>query len=74
MAQAALFKEQGARWIHVVDLDGARSGVPENIDIIERVIKETGLKIEVGGVVAALKPSIAWLKPVFRVWCWALRW
>ena len=33
-AQAALFKEQGARWIHVVDLDGARSGVPENIDII----------------------------------------
>ena len=32
-AQAALFKEQGARWIHVVDLDGARSGVPENIDI-----------------------------------------
>ncbi len=39
VAQAASFKEQGARWIHVVDLDGARSGVPENIGIIERIIK-----------------------------------
>ena len=54
-AQAALFKEQGARWIHVVDLDGARSGVPENIDIIERMIKETGLKIEVGGGIRTLE-------------------
>lgn len=54
-AQAALFKEQGARWIHVVDLDGARSGVPENIDIIERIIKETGLKIEVGGGIRSLE-------------------
>ena len=55
VAQAALFKEQGARWIHVVDLDGARSGVPENIDIIERIIKETGLKIEVGGGIRSLE-------------------
>ena len=71
-AQAALFKEQGARWIHVVDLDGARSGVPENIDIIERIIKETGLKIEVASV--AWKPSIVWPRLVFRAWCWAPRW
>ena len=55
VAQAALFKEPGARWIHVVDLDGARSGVPENIDIIERIIKETGLKIEVGGGIRSLE-------------------
>lgn len=55
IAQAALFKEQGARWIHVVDLNGARSGVPENIEIIERIIRETGLKIEVGGGVRSLE-------------------
>lgn len=54
VAQAAQFKEQGARWIHVVDLNGARSGVPENIAIIERIIRETGLKIEVGGGVRSL--------------------
>lgn len=49
VAQAASFKEQGARWIHVVDLNGARSGVPENIDLIERIISKTDLSIEVGG-------------------------
>lgn len=54
VAQAACFKEQGARWIHVVDLDGARSGVPENIGIIERIIAETGLHIEVGGGIRSL--------------------
>lgn len=55
VAQAACFKEQGARWIHVVDLDGARSGVPENITIIERIIHETGLRIEVGGGIRSLE-------------------
>lgn len=55
VAQAASFKEKGARWIHVVDLDGARSGVPENIDIIERIIRETGLHIEVGGGIRSLE-------------------
>lgn len=55
VAQAALFKEQGASWIHVVDLNGARSGVPENIALIEQIIRETGLKIEVGGGIRSLE-------------------
>lgn len=55
VAQVALFKEQGARWIHVVDLNGARSGVPENIALIEQIIRETGLKIEVGGGIRSLE-------------------
>ena len=54
-AQAAQFKDAGARWIHVVDLDGARSGVPENIGIIERIVRETGLSIEIGGGVRSLE-------------------
>lgn len=49
LAQALGFAEQGAEWVHVVDLDGARSGVPENIGIIERIAHESGLKVEVGG-------------------------
>ena len=53
-AQAQLFEEQGATWLHVVDLDGARSGTPENIAIIERILKKTLLKVEVGGGVRSL--------------------
>ena len=37
-AQAQLFEEQGATWLHVVDLDGARSGIPENIAMIASYI------------------------------------
>ena len=53
-AQAQLFEEQGATWLHVVDLDGARSGTPENIAIVERIMRKTLLKVEVGGGVRSL--------------------
>ncbi|MGI6105210.1 MAG: 1-(5-phosphoribosyl)-5-[(5-phosphoribosylamino)methylideneamino]imidazole-4-carboxamide isomerase [Raoultibacter sp.] len=52
--QAQIFEEAGASWIHVVDLDGARSGVPENIAIIERILANTQLQVEVGGGVRNL--------------------
>lgn len=55
VAQARIFEEQGATWIHVVDLDGARSGVPENIAIVERIVRETSLNIEIGGGVRSLE-------------------
>ena len=47
--QARKFEAQGATWIHVVDLDGARTGVPENIAIVERIVRETSLSVEIGG-------------------------
>lgn len=53
-AQAQLFEERGATWLHVVDLDGAKSGEPENIAIIERILAKTLLKVEVGGGVRSL--------------------
>ncbi len=46
---ARSFMEQGAQYLHVVDLDGAREGEPENDDLIARIIAESGLKVEVGG-------------------------
>ena len=52
--QARRFEAQGAAWVHVVDLDGARSGTPENIAIIERIVRETSLKVEVGGGIRTL--------------------
>jgi phosphoribosylformimino-5-aminoimidazole carboxamide ribotide isomerase len=40
---------EGARWLHVVDLDGARSGAPVNLTHVERVAREAGVPIQVGG-------------------------
>ena len=53
--QARKFEAQGATWIHVVDLDGARTGVPENIAIVERIVRETSLSVEVGGGIRTLE-------------------
>ena len=35
--------------IHVVDLDGAFTGSPKNLDVVKRIIDETGLRIQFGG-------------------------
>lgn len=43
------FKAQGAKFLHLVDLDGAKTGLTPNIDTIEKIVKEGGLFVEVGG-------------------------
>lgn len=53
--QARQFIEDGAEWIHVVDLDGARDGVPANIAVVERIVAETGARVEVGGGIRSLE-------------------
>lgn len=47
--RARLFEEAGAEWVHVVDLDGARMGVPANTGAIRSIREATELKVEVGG-------------------------
>jgi phosphoribosylformimino-5-aminoimidazole carboxamide ribotide isomerase len=39
----------GARFLHVVDLDGARSGEPKSLDHLRRIVQETGIPIQYGG-------------------------
>jgi len=46
---ALIWYSQGARWLHIVDLDGAVAGEPKNMAVVEEIIKETGLLIELGG-------------------------
>ena len=54
--QVALdFKTQGAEWIHVVDLEGAKSGETPNIETIKKIVDETGLKVEVGGGIRSIE-------------------
>ena len=46
---AKAFAAAGAKWIHMVDLDGARGGVRTNFPHIKAVIEGTGLSVELGG-------------------------
>ena len=39
----------GARFLHVVDLDGARSGEPRSLDHLRRIVAETGVPVQYGG-------------------------
>ncbi len=52
--QARLFEEAGAEWLHVVDLDGAKSGSPENLEVIRQILAKTALHVEVGGGIRTL--------------------
>src|SRR3989338_2865603 len=49
VAVAKKWESQGAKRLHVVDLDGARTGTPENIEIIKAIIKEIAIPVQVGG-------------------------
>ncbi|MGA1845520.1 1-(5-phosphoribosyl)-5-[(5-phosphoribosylamino)methylideneamino]imidazole-4-carboxamide isomerase [Deferribacter abyssi] len=46
---AMMFKDFGAKRIHIVDLDGAKYGDTVNFDIISKIVTKTDLEIEVGG-------------------------
>lgn len=47
------FASAGAKWVHIVDLDGARLGRPAQYDLIARLARESNLKIQCGGGVRA---------------------
>jgi phosphoribosylformimino-5-aminoimidazole carboxamide ribotide isomerase len=49
LAQAHAFADAGATWLHIVDLDGARTGNLTHLPVIEKICKQTKLKVEVGG-------------------------
>jgi phosphoribosylformimino-5-aminoimidazole carboxamide ribotide isomerase len=46
---AAAWVEAGARRLHVVDLDGARSGTPQGIEHLRRIAAELGVPVQYGG-------------------------
>lgn len=51
---ALAFREAGAKFIHMVDLDGAKDGVRKNGAIVRRVAEESGLQIELGGGIRSM--------------------
>ncbi|MGQ9557778.1 MAG: 1-(5-phosphoribosyl)-5-[(5-phosphoribosylamino)methylideneamino]imidazole-4-carboxamide isomerase [Desulfurispora sp.] len=49
VAMAAAWQAQGARWLHVVDLDGAFAGKPKNLEVIREIICSVQIPVQVGG-------------------------
>ncbi len=43
------FEKKGAKFIHVVDLEGAKTGETPNLDVVKRIASETDLFLEIGG-------------------------
>ena len=49
VAEAACFAAAGAERVHVVDLEGARSGRAAHAALVERIVRSTKAKVQVGG-------------------------
>ncbi|WP_411682492.1 1-(5-phosphoribosyl)-5-[(5-phosphoribosylamino)methylideneamino]imidazole-4-carboxamide isomerase [Clostridium thailandense] len=52
---AMSFKECGAEYIHMVDLDGALNGELKNLKVISEVVKNVGVPVELGGGIRDMK-------------------
>ena len=51
---AEKFEKEGATHIHIVDLEGAKSGTTPNIDTVKRIVSSTSLSAEIGGGVRTM--------------------
>ncbi len=49
LAMAQEWYSQGAKYLHVVDLNGAREGTPKNLKIIEAIARSIPIRVQVGG-------------------------
>ncbi|MBQ2809795.1 MAG: 1-(5-phosphoribosyl)-5-[Clostridia bacterium] len=49
------FEAQGAKFIHMVDLEGAKDGTTPNLEIVAQVARETGLFVEIGGGIRSME-------------------
>ncbi len=55
LAAARGWTEEGAGYLHVVDLDGARAGAPANLDHLSRIAGELGVPVQFGGGLRSLR-------------------
>jgi len=53
--QAKEYKNKGFKNLHIVDLDGVLSGKTINLDVIKDIVKQSGLRIEIGGGIRTLE-------------------
>ena len=65
VATAKTFYEAGARYLHVVDLDGSKDGVRKNSELV-KAVAQMGLKTELGGGIRSMED----LEEVFALGIW----
>jgi phosphoribosylformimino-5-aminoimidazole carboxamide ribotide isomerase len=65
-AQARDFADQGFKWLHLVDLNGAFAGRPVNAAAVEAILAATHLPVQLGGGIRDLETVEAWLSKGIR--------
>jgi phosphoribosylformimino-5-aminoimidazole carboxamide ribotide isomerase len=60
-AMAALWEAEGATRIHLVDLDGAKSGRPVNVEAVRAILRRVNVPCQLGGGVRDRETIAAWL-------------
>ena len=60
VATACFWQAQGARWLHVIDLDGAFSGAPVNVAIIHDICSAVSIPVQLGGGIRNLDTARAY--------------
>ena len=58
VSRAKSMRSDGADHLHLVDLEGARSGKTDNLPVIRRIAEETGLFLELGGGIRDLETAV----------------
>ena len=61
-AQARAFRDQGFRWLHLVDLNGAFAGRPVNAPAVGSILAAVGLPVQLGGGIRDMATIEAWLE------------
>ncbi len=52
---ARAFKQAGAEYLHLVDLDGAKTGKTDNFGTVKQIVDEGGLFVEIGGGIRSIE-------------------
>ena len=60
-AQARAFQDAGAKWLHLVDLNGAFAGHPVNAEAVEAILAATDIPAQLGGGIRDMKTIETWL-------------
>jgi phosphoribosylformimino-5-aminoimidazole carboxamide ribotide isomerase len=58
---AAQWQAAGAEWIHVVDLDGAVTGAPVNVEAVKAIRNAVTISLQLGGGIRGLEAVEGWL-------------
>lgn len=59
---ALAFEKAGSKVLHIVDLDGARTGERRNASIVSEILENTNLDIQLGGGIRSLESITFWLE------------